>query len=108
MSAPGARPNGEMAAISLSRIPAFFKLLKTGAKCRWYAKRFLHPSIVAPYDYIFLWDEDLGVEAFDAEEYVKILRKHGLEISQPGLDTTRGSKPFFDITVRRDGTEVHK
>lgn len=35
---------------------------------RWYAKRFLHPDIVAPYDYIFIWDEDLGVENFDPEE----------------------------------------
>jgi hypothetical protein len=24
---------------------------------------------VAPYDYIFLWDEDLGVENFTAEPY---------------------------------------
>ena len=36
---------------------------------RWYAKRFLHPDIVAQYEYIFMWDEDLGVEHFDAEEY---------------------------------------
>ncbi|KAI9071489.1 hypothetical protein K1719_046550 [Acacia pycnantha] len=34
----------------------------------WFAKRFLHPGIVAPFDYIFIWDEDLGVEHFDAEE----------------------------------------
>ncbi|RZR99750.1 hypothetical protein BHM03_00029364, partial [Ensete ventricosum] len=34
----------------------------------WYAKRFLHPDIVAPYEYIFIWDEDLGVEHFDAEK----------------------------------------
>ncbi|MBA0847445.1 hypothetical protein Goshw_018044, partial [Gossypium schwendimanii] len=33
----------------------------------WFAKRFLHPDIVAPYDYIFIWDEDLGVEHFNAE-----------------------------------------
>ncbi|CAN1243561.1 hypothetical protein LINPERPRIM_LOCUS5725 [Linum perenne] len=26
----------------------------------WFAKRFLHPDIVAEYEYIFLWDEDLG------------------------------------------------
>lgn len=32
--------------------------------CRWFAKRFLHPDIVAEYDYIFLWDEDLRVENF--------------------------------------------
>lgn len=63
---------------------------------------------MAPYDYIFLWDEDLSIEAFDAEEYLKIARKHGLEISQPGLDITRGPKPFFDITVRRNGSEMHK
>lgn len=31
---------------------------------RWFAKRFLHPDVVSIYDYIFLWDEDLGVENF--------------------------------------------
>ena len=35
---------------------------------RWYAKRFLHPDVVSAYDYIFIWDEDLGVEHFDAEK----------------------------------------
>lgn len=35
---------------------------------RWFAKRFLHPDVVAPYEYIFLWDEDLGVENFDPME----------------------------------------
>lgn len=33
---------------------------------RWFAKRFLHPDIVSEYEYIFLWDEDIGVENFDA------------------------------------------
>ncbi|KAJ0436913.1 hypothetical protein HanRHA438_Chr16g0743461 [Helianthus annuus] len=47
----------------------------------WYAKRFLHPYIVAPYDFIFIWDEDLGVENFDAEEYIKLVKKYKLEIS---------------------------
>ncbi|OQU80328.1 uncharacterized protein LOC8071036 isoform X2 [Sorghum bicolor] len=72
----------------------------------WYAKRFMHPSIVAPYEYVFLWDHDLGVETFDAEEYIKIVKKHGLEISQPGLDIVRGVKSF-DINVRRNDTEIH-
>lgn len=36
---------------------------------RWYAKRFLHPDIVAAYEYIFIWDEDLGVEHFNADRY---------------------------------------
>ncbi|CAN6181635.1 unnamed protein product [Urochloa humidicola] len=76
----------------------------------WYAKRFLHPSVVAPYDYIFLWDEDLdAAHTFDAAEYVRLIRKHGLEISQPGLDATRGKKTY-DMTTRREGGsgEVHK
>ncbi|VFQ60587.1 unnamed protein product [Cuscuta campestris] len=31
----------------------------------WFAKRFLHPDVVAEYNYIFLWDEDLGVQNFN-------------------------------------------
>ncbi|KEH22115.1 uncharacterized protein [Medicago truncatula] len=73
----------------------------------WYAKRFLHPDIVAPYDYIFIWDEDLGMEHFDAEEYLKIVSKHGLEISQPGLDPSSSSFTW-QMTRKKDGSEVHK
>ncbi|KAM5567929.1 hypothetical protein ABKV19_015818 [Rosa sericea] len=72
----------------------------------WYAKRFLHPDIVAPYDYIFIWDEDLGVEHFNAEEYIKLVRKHGLEISQPGLEPNKGLT--WQMTKRRGDREVHK
>nr|DAD34430.1 TPA_asm: hypothetical protein HUJ06_005070 [Nelumbo nucifera] len=72
----------------------------------WYAKRFLHPDIVAPYDYIFIWDEDLGVEHFDAEEYIKLVRKHGLEISQPGLEPN--NRLTWQMTKRRGDQEVHK
>ncbi|KAK2982585.1 hypothetical protein RJ640_009238, partial [Escallonia rubra] len=38
----------------------------------WYAKRFLHPDVVAAYDYIFIWDEDLGVEHFNADKLTHI------------------------------------
>jgi len=38
--------------------------------CRWCSKRFLHLDIVEPYEYIFIWDEDLDVTHFDAEKYV--------------------------------------
>lgn len=72
----------------------------------WYAKRFLHPDIVAPYEYIFIWDEDLGVEHFDAEEYIKLVKKHGLEISQPGLEPNRGLT--WQMTKKRGDSEVHK
>ncbi|KAK1403256.1 Lysine ketoglutarate reductase trans-splicing protein [Heracleum sosnowskyi] len=72
----------------------------------WYAKRFLHPDIVAAYDYIFIWDEDLGVENFDAEEYIKLVKKHGLEISQPGLNPQEGQA--WRMTRRMKDSEVHK
>ncbi|GMP57843.1 hypothetical protein CsSME_00021750 [Camellia sinensis var. sinensis] len=71
----------------------------------WYAKRFLYPDIVAPYDYIFIWDEDLGVEHFNAEEYIKLVRKHGLEISQPGLEPDWGLT--WQMTKRRGDREAH-
>ncbi|PTQ26477.1 hypothetical protein MARPO_1454s0001 [Marchantia polymorpha] len=41
----------------------------------WYAKRFLHPDIVARYNYIFLWDEDLGVENFHADSWLRFVLK---------------------------------
>ncbi|XP_031380838.1 uncharacterized protein LOC116195681 [Punica granatum] len=72
----------------------------------WYAKRFLHPDIVAVYDYIFIWDEDLGVEHFNAEKYLRLVKKHGLEISQPGLEPNSGLT--WQMTKRRGDSEVHK
>ncbi|KAJ6814242.1 uncharacterized protein M6B38_392855 [Iris pallida] len=72
----------------------------------WYAKRFLHPDIVASYEYIFIWDEDLGVEHFNAEKYIELVKKHGLEISQPGLEPNKGLT--WQMTKRRGDREVHK
>ncbi|KAL0418214.1 UNVERIFIED_CONTAM: hypothetical protein Sradi_1234900 [Sesamum radiatum] len=72
----------------------------------WYAKRFLHPDVVVPYDYIFIWDEDLGVEHFDAEKYIQLVKKHGLEISQPALEPNSGLT--WLMTKKKDNREVHK
>ncbi|WVZ53540.1 hypothetical protein U9M48_004467, partial [Paspalum notatum var. saurae] len=69
----------------------------------WYAKRFLHPDIVAAYEYIFIWDDDLGVEHFNAEEYIKLVKKHNLDISQPGLEPDRGLT--WQMTKRRGDSE---
>ncbi|GLJ36764.1 hypothetical protein SUGI_0740520 [Cryptomeria japonica] len=71
----------------------------------WFAKRFLHPDIVAPYEYIFIWDEDLGLEHFDAEKYLELVRKHSLEISQPGLKPNNAL--VWNMTKRRTDVEVH-
>ncbi|KAG2267633.1 hypothetical protein Bca52824_062188 [Brassica carinata] len=72
----------------------------------WYAKRFLHPDVVSAYEYIFIWDEDLGVEHFNAERYIELVKKHGLEISQPGLEPNNGLT--WEMTKRRGDRDVHK
>ncbi|EOA36443.1 hypothetical protein CARUB_v10010995mg, partial [Capsella rubella] len=72
----------------------------------WYAKRFLHPDVVSAYEYIFIWDEDLGVEHFNADRYIDLVKKHGLEISQPGLEPNNGLT--WEMTKRRGDRDVHK
>lgn len=73
----------------------------------WFAKRFLHPDIVAEYNYIFLWDEDIGVENFHPGRYLSIVKDEGLEISQPALDTAK-SEVYHQITARVRDSRVHR
>ncbi|KAK9049561.1 hypothetical protein SSX86_031469 [Deinandra increscens subsp. villosa] len=73
----------------------------------WFAKRFLHPDIVAEYDYIFLWDEDLDIERFNPSKYISIIREEELEISQPALDPGK-SEIHHQITVRQKNSKVHR
>ncbi|XP_059291009.1 uncharacterized protein LOC132044525 [Lycium ferocissimum] len=73
----------------------------------WFAKRFLHPAVVSIYDYIFLWDEDLGVKNFNPGRYLKIVKSEGLEISQPALD--RNSTDIHHrITMRSKRKRFHR
>eukprot|EP00249_Psilotum_nudum_P020595 c27773_g2_i2 orf=330-1379(+) len=73
----------------------------------WFAKRFLHPDIVAAYNYIFVWDEDIGVDNFHASRYLAIVEDEGLEISQPALDPDL-SEVHHPITIRRKRKRVHR
>lgn len=73
----------------------------------WFAKRFLHPDIIALYNYIFIWDEDLGVNNFDADRYLAIMEEEGLEISQPALDTSH-LDVHYEITARNPRKRVHR
>ena len=45
----------------------------------------MHPDIVAQYNYVFLWDEDLGVENFHAERcsflILHFLQEYGYHVS---------------------------
>ncbi|URD78230.1 Lysine ketoglutarate reductase trans-splicing related, partial [Musa troglodytarum] len=73
----------------------------------WFAKRFLHPDIVALYSYIFLWDEDIGVENFHPGRYLEIVEREGLDVSQPGLDIEK-SKVHYRFTERQREGDVHR
>ncbi|KAL0353104.1 UNVERIFIED_CONTAM: hypothetical protein Sangu_0891700 [Sesamum angustifolium] len=73
----------------------------------WFAKRFLHPAVVSIYDYIFLWDEDLGVENFHPGRYLDIVKSEGLEISQPALDPN-STGIHHRITIRNRMNIFHR
>lgn len=100
---------------------------------RWYAKRFIHPDIVAHYEFIFIWDEDLGVEHFDSEKYVLFPKASSTflkwlfpgdedlvffwQVSGGGEETWFGNltawlEPYegltWEMTKKRDDTEVDK
>ena len=59
------------------------------------------------YDYIFLWDEDLGVEHFNPGRYLRIVRYEGLEISQPALDPN-STEIHHRITIRARTKKFHR
>ncbi|KAK3003307.1 hypothetical protein RJ639_018329, partial [Escallonia herrerae] len=73
----------------------------------WFAKRFLHPDVISEYAYIFLWDEDLGVENFHAGRYLSIVKEEGLHISQPALDPHK-SEVHHQMTSRKEGVKLHR
>uniref|UniRef100_A0A1D1Y171 Riboflavin biosynthesis protein ribBA n=1 Tax=Anthurium amnicola TaxID=1678845 RepID=A0A1D1Y171_9ARAE len=73
----------------------------------WFAKRFLHPDVVSVYDYIFLWDEDLGVKNFHPGRYLQIMISEELQISQPALDPD-SSEIHHRITIRNKMGKVHR
>ncbi|CAN1345400.1 hypothetical protein LINPERPRIM_LOCUS40363 [Linum perenne] len=73
----------------------------------WFAKRFMHPDIVAEYDYLFLWDEDIGVDHFDPIKYMSIVESEGLEISQPALEIGK-SEIHQQITARHQIWLCHR
>ncbi|KAK3134644.1 hypothetical protein QOZ80_6AG0551690 [Eleusine coracana subsp. coracana] len=74
----------------------------------WFAKRFLHPDVMSIYDFIFLWDEDLGVHNFNPRRYLDIMVSEGLEITQPALDPDLSTDIHHRITIRNKMTKVHR
>jgi hypothetical protein len=54
------------------------------------AVRHLHPDHLKEYDYIFFWDDDMGVEGFDPARFVEIMQMNRLEMAQPAIQSPHG------------------
>lgn len=52
------------------------------------------------------WTEVVLIKEFLAFRYIRLVKKHGLEISQPGLEPNRGLT--WQMTKRLGNSEVHK
>ncbi len=63
------------------------------------ALRHLHPDVVAEYDYLFFWDDDIGVNGFDPGRFVRIMQANRLEMAQPAIESPHGLS--HAITRRR-------
>ncbi|HEY8961569.1 MAG TPA: DUF707 domain-containing protein [Luteolibacter sp.] len=77
------------------------------------AFRHLHPDIVSEYDYLFFWDDDLGVKDFDPQRFARIMRTNRLDMAQPAIETPHGlshpitkRKPCPPPRRRGDGKAV--
>lgn len=51
------------------------------------ALRHLHPQVVADYDFIFFWDDDLRVKQFDPMRFARIMLENRLEMAQPAIQS---------------------
>jgi Protein of unknown function (DUF707) len=61
-------------------------------------KKHLTPERVRPYEYVFIWDDDLDPAGFDPLKFLHIARRNQLDLVQPALSAD--SYSFHPITVR--------
>jgi len=51
----------------------------------WQLKKHLTPELCRKYEYVFIWMDDLDILDFDPENFLNILRRHGIEVGHPSL-----------------------
>jgi hypothetical protein len=51
------------------------------------ALRHLHPDAIAEYDYVFFWDDDIGINGFDPRRFVRIMQANRLDMAQPAIES---------------------
>ncbi len=66
---------------------------------KWFfMKKYLTPEFCKKYSYFFIWDDDIDVEHFSYEEFIKIMKANRLELAQPALE---GGNATHEITLKR-------
>jgi len=51
----------------------------------WRLKKHVTPELCRPYEYVFIWMDDLDVLDFDPQNFLRILRTHHIEVGHPAL-----------------------
>jgi len=73
----------------------------------WYMKRFLTPIAMKHYEYIFIFDDDviLKPETFRPLEYIQLLRKFNIHLSQPAH--AKGSPGALHMSTHQRDNFTH-
>jgi hypothetical protein len=53
----------------------------------WRLRKYVTPELCCGYEYVFIWMDDLDVLDFDPQNYLRILRTHGIEVGHPALSS---------------------
>ena len=63
----------------------------------WFIKRFVTPSMMASYDYVFVVDADCDMSSLDGTAFVRDLARNGVQIGQPAhsQDSFQPQYPFL-------------
>ena len=64
----------------------------------WFAKRFLNPSALESYDFIFFWDSLIDVNKFRPFVFLKWMQDNKLDIGQPCMSHCNSMKPYVCIS----------
>ena len=66
---------------------------------KWqFFKKYVTPEVCADYEYIFAWDDDIGVDLFSVGDFLDVMRRNHLQMAQPAL--TRSSFYSHSITLQ--------
>jgi len=72
---------------------------------RWqFLRNHVSPDYCKNYDYIFVWPDDIDIDDFSYEHFLKIMFRNHLDMAQPAL--TPDSYYFHKITVKDDNYKI--